>query len=430
MLKNVSFIFLIIIVASEIISKKDENEDVFIPTHEWQVVKKGQKIPRGLHVRMNLETGKTEAKLLNEVENDKQKAVIHIPQEHDGDEKTLKPSSIKEALKKIKGDDVLEIDEIQKVKEKFRSYNELKKEMNELNLTPKLDAEVLKDLFEQYEEEIKKDKINVDAILRILEDFDFLAHQFDNAVEFSHQNGFKEVIYKNLNMSDSQIKQATLKLFGSLVQNNGKVQIHALESGGVNILLRTLHLEQLVDVKSKALYALSCLLRRFPLAQLRFVESGGISVVTEILEKDPLKIQTKLVTFLNDLLIENIQAIQDSSSDNRNILVSQYQLVNLEKLLLEQDWCQYLNKLLFSLLAADPDDHDSIEKCILAMHTISNKCVGKYSKDILTSLQDRYMNLALSDSEKSDEWSNSDFFMNIYELCKNILQQKNIKTEL
>lgn len=343
----------------------------------------------------------------------------------------MKPEAIKETLKKIKGDDILKVDEIKEIKEKFRSYDELKKEMNALNLTPKIDAEVLTDLFKQYEDEMKKERISVYTILKILEDLDFLAHQFDNALEFVRQNGFKGIIYKNLNLTDGQIKQETLKLFGSLVQNNGKVQIHALETGGVGILLRILHLEQSVDIKSRAVYALSCLLRRFPLAQLRFVENGGISVITKILEKDPsIKVRMKLVTLMNDLLIENIQAIRDNSNENRNMLLNQYQLVDLENLLLKHGWCKHLNKLLFSLIAVDPEDHDSIEKCILAMHTVAGECVGQYNNDILISLQERYKSLAVKDLDRSDEFSNSDFFTNLHDLCEDMLRQKNIKTEL
>ena len=37
---------------------------VFVATHEWQQIKAGQKVPSGLHYRMNLETGKKEAKLM------------------------------------------------------------------------------------------------------------------------------------------------------------------------------------------------------------------------------------------------------------------------------------------------------------------------------------------------------------------------------
>lgn len=38
----------------------------FVATREWQIIKEGQSIPRGLHVRMNLQTGLKEAKLLEE----------------------------------------------------------------------------------------------------------------------------------------------------------------------------------------------------------------------------------------------------------------------------------------------------------------------------------------------------------------------------
>ena len=47
----------------------DENEsssNIFVPTKEWKVVKEGQHIPRGLHVRMDLQTGLKEAKILDD----------------------------------------------------------------------------------------------------------------------------------------------------------------------------------------------------------------------------------------------------------------------------------------------------------------------------------------------------------------------------
>ncbi|KAG5418418.1 SIL1 [Candida metapsilosis] len=37
---------------------------IFVPTNEWQVIKPGQDIPAGLHVRLNLETSEREAKLM------------------------------------------------------------------------------------------------------------------------------------------------------------------------------------------------------------------------------------------------------------------------------------------------------------------------------------------------------------------------------
>ena len=46
-----------------------QDQNIFKPTHEWKVVEDGQSIPPGLHIRMNLQTGLKEAKLLEEDED-------------------------------------------------------------------------------------------------------------------------------------------------------------------------------------------------------------------------------------------------------------------------------------------------------------------------------------------------------------------------
>ena len=48
----------------------EKNVTVFIPTNQWQQILPGQAVPAGLHVRINLETGEKEAKLIEEEENE------------------------------------------------------------------------------------------------------------------------------------------------------------------------------------------------------------------------------------------------------------------------------------------------------------------------------------------------------------------------
>jgi hypothetical protein len=45
------------------------SEEEFVATNEWKPIKEGQAIPKGLHVRLNLETGQKEAKLMESEEN-------------------------------------------------------------------------------------------------------------------------------------------------------------------------------------------------------------------------------------------------------------------------------------------------------------------------------------------------------------------------
>ena len=48
------------------INEHDEEDlEVFQPTADWQAIKPGQGIPPGLHVRMNLQSGVKEAKLMD-----------------------------------------------------------------------------------------------------------------------------------------------------------------------------------------------------------------------------------------------------------------------------------------------------------------------------------------------------------------------------
>ena len=60
------------LVGKQLVERTQSNQTVkeirikaepFIPTYEWQDVEEGQPITPGLYVRMNLQTGKTEARL-------------------------------------------------------------------------------------------------------------------------------------------------------------------------------------------------------------------------------------------------------------------------------------------------------------------------------------------------------------------------------
>lgn len=57
---------------------------VFQPTSEWQEIEKGQAIPAGLHVRMNLQTGAREAKLMEESVSGEVSAAVRSQPEQNG----------------------------------------------------------------------------------------------------------------------------------------------------------------------------------------------------------------------------------------------------------------------------------------------------------------------------------------------------------
>ena len=68
---NISIAFLLIVFLVK-------SENVFVATNEWQEIKDGQSVPAGLHYRMNLETGKKEAKIIDPEETDSQETTSPI----------------------------------------------------------------------------------------------------------------------------------------------------------------------------------------------------------------------------------------------------------------------------------------------------------------------------------------------------------------
>merc|ERR1719187_2115845 len=103
------------------------NYDIFEPTLEWKEIKPNQAIPRGLHVRINMQTGRKEAKIYTppkQVENTDRDETQTTDEEN-------RFEHIKEALKNIKNDFIE--DPAQDIKDKFRSIEEIRKEFEAAN---------------------------------------------------------------------------------------------------------------------------------------------------------------------------------------------------------------------------------------------------------------------------------------------------------
>lgn len=185
-----------------------------------------------MHVRINLETGTKEAKLLDEDETETTTEIRHTTLETAGNLKTVS------ALTELTDQEyTLRPDEEQRIKTHYRSYAEIKEELGDT--VPKTDAEILGELIQNHKNLSKIEAASKYKMIAILEDLEYLAHQYDNALEFVRQNGFPDIIAKNLNATDPEILKQTLILLGSLVQNNAKVQIHAFEQGCIEVCNKT-----------------------------------------------------------------------------------------------------------------------------------------------------------------------------------------------
>lgn len=210
-------------------------EKKFIPTKEWQVIaegntlfhiveikivhlfplllSQGQGIPTGLHIRINMQTGKKEAKLLEDKKDEltSTSALISTGISAEDTKEEVKPvldhSEIKEALKKIKND-AKETGEGTAGKS-FRTYDQIKEEMMEVQQSIKTEYEIVKELVAKYMS-IKDDSERQ----YILNDLEFYVHQYDNAQDFVKMGGFNDVVLPALNSTNKDLRSSAAFLLG------------------------------------------------------------------------------------------------------------------------------------------------------------------------------------------------------------------------
>lgn len=194
---------------------------------------------------------------------------------------------------------------------------------------------------------------------------------------------------------------------GSACQSNPRVQLAALETGSLPRLIRLVAFDSTIEVRSRAIYAISSIIRHFPEAQKAFLHHGGISAFAQIFLTDSAdfqKLQLKVVTLLSDLikeknivqqmykvtgegvccyfyLVESLMVflyfsnVESRSEAQKHIdKRQQYDDINVEKVLVEQGFCTFLPRL----LSTDANEHDVVEKVIQAMLLVSQHCRNQF----------------------------------------------------
>lgn len=441
MVKRCATGFLVMFLASlccdnVILASKDKEESnptpKFVPTSEWQRVQKGQPLPAGLHYRININSGETEAKLL-ETDSDKKSktGLVALPPEKSddsGDAPYMSKDELKKVLADITGDDPQESEKSQdaedknKVGDKFRSYEDLKKEFDTLNMTVETDMEILSKLVKNVRE--FSSTTSDDEIVSVLRDLEYLVHQIDNAVEFIRLGGLSHIIIPALNSTSAEVRAESLRLLGSAVQSNPKAQVAALNSGLMPNLVKAVALDSDVMVRSHAVFALSCLTRQFPAAQAKLIAEGGLTSLSAILDSkhsSDFKTKIRVITLINDLLLERVlvreaakkienvdyskesDAVQKVHQHNQGELrekLRQYDAINLEKRFVEDGWCHKLSDFLWMLYESEANsgrakrrddlgsiiskdvpyrpEHDSVEKVMDTFHVMKDICQDEF----------------------------------------------------
>lgn len=401
---------------------------------------------------MNLETRIIKAKLMDSDEkSEKSLTVTNTDEQLNESNPNKSPNTLsstsEEALKNV----IIRKKPLKS--SKFKTLSELKAEFQEMKIEAKSDVEIMHDLLRRYENLIKihplslhREKLGDEIIdtpsavemLAILSDFEYLVHQFDNAAEFIRLNGLENIVYPHLNATDNTLKAEALKLLGSCLQNHIKVQIHALDTNAGEKLLKILSLENNDYVKARAIHALSCLVRGFPLAQKQIITKHGMDVFHQILlSNNPsyFKLKIPIIVLLDDLVLEHKLILEfhihGKAEDEEKL--RQYYEVDLMSKLSNPIFCDILTKLLQEYFEYDNTDIDSMDKITSAVKTFGHFCKHHHYKDkrmlmTLHKIQTVYGKL-LKSTKKSAEVEGSgediEYFSSILEFVENYLSLLN-----
>uniref|UniRef100_UPI00358E45B7 nucleotide exchange factor SIL1 n=1 Tax=Myxine glutinosa TaxID=7769 RepID=UPI00358E45B7 len=390
----------------------EEDLAVFQPTNTWQRVHPGQGVPAGLHVRLNLQTGEREAKLLDQKVGD-----AGGPSKGDwegvadDDSRVFSSTELKRTLKLLKDDTVGQAKQMDGVKtesdsrQSFRSMEELRKDFEELGLFAEPDSAVMARLLEV----INNTRSLLEVRRHALRELEYHVHQVDNAQDLVKLGGLI-ILVRALNDSMPEIREGSAFVLGSALSSNPQVQVQAVEGGLLQRLVVLLATDHSLPVRKKALFAIATMLRHFPYAQRRFLDLGGVSLLSQLLETDrDRSLWIRIVTLAYDMLWEKHEAdrraeVEPESQWERAEKVErarQYSAISLLPTLRQHGWCERLPALL-----AHPD-HDAREKVLRCMAELMRECREEFLsasglQAALGELQSEYQKLAATEQIENE----------------------------
>lgn len=219
--------FLLPSLASTICNGGECYPEIFEPTNEWQIVKEGQHIPPGLHVRLNMELNQREAKILDGSEENNAVAVVDTEKEEE--EQEAVKAKIKEALEKYKN---------QKKEYKRSTVNE--GELNDFGSAVK---------------EIASFNTDLGRVERALETLVDLAHDREFGVRLTQDSAVFDKIHQiALEVDDSRVKEMCYNVLAASLRNNPEAVTNVLKNQPslfVDTLLGVLQETETSDILQK-----------------------------------------------------------------------------------------------------------------------------------------------------------------------------------
>merc|ERR1711962_86451 len=314
-----------------ILASNCETSSDFIATKEWQEIAEGQRVPAGLHYRINFETGKKEAKILEDNDSDETKEKVTTPIisdqnviEDDQPSEQISPEQIKE----------------------------MKSVMEKMKLNK--DIENIKHLMSNY------DNSTLDSKLVILEDLDYYMHQIDNAQDFVTLNGLNKIILPSLRSSEENLVAKAAIILGSASQANTKVQNAVMDTDiPAEVLEHILKPSSTTKMFRRLIFAFSAITRGNVNCVEKFKVLGGFKILQKSLEDRIAE---------TDLVLKGLSFISDLLANDGT----------REVLNLDSSWCALQkSEELYSTRSSDLDHIERLVQCLGNFHGFCKDLVSE-----------------------------------------------------
>lgn len=282
---------------------------VFVPSEEWKEIMEDQQIPAGLHVRMNMETGKREAKLMDDAAEPANVALVAQPNE---DETPISHAE-EEISNKIQ-------ETIQKYKNERASFARSKVSQAELNDFSSSVDEVL--AFQAGSDLDRLDKA-LDTLTELSHDIEFGIRLSKNPDIFASLQRAAE-----LASEEQHIVEKAYRIMGSALRNNPEAVENVLENQlqlYVGDLFRVLTLGSSDVIQKRVLGVIHALSahRKFAFVYFNVGDANGSWGLEQLLmffPKAGRSAKERIVIILEDLDI--IQNLPTTHFDKRTMEMS------------------------------------------------------------------------------------------------------------
>lgn len=148
-------------------------------------------------------------------------------------------------------------------------------------------------------------EVDIENKLIAMDNFEMLIENLDNANNIENLKLWDSII-KILSYEEAELRSIALSIVGTAVQNNSTSQDSFLghEGGLAKIIDLAKDSNETLEVRTKAFYALSNLVRNHPHMTKAFIELNGLDVISPVLkdEKAQPKLKMRAIALLTAFL--------------------------------------------------------------------------------------------------------------------------------